>query len=217
MPIFVLDKELEFPSVHLAEPDGLLAIGGDLSVERLLVAYQSGIFPWYEGEYILWWSPDPRFILIPQELIVHKSMKALLRKNIFRFTVNTAFLEVISNCKMISRRDQAGTWISEEMRAAYMRLHTLGYAHSAETWQNGELVGGLYGVRIGNVFFGESMFSKISNASKYAFINYVQQLKKEGVKLIDCQVYTEHLESLGARMIDRNEFIELLKNYTGEG
>jgi leucyl/phenylalanyl-tRNA--protein transferase len=207
MPLFALDQEMNFPPVALAEPDGLLAIGGDLSKERLLLAYRNGIFPWYEGRHILWWSPDPRFVLFPDELKVSKSMRQLIRRDTFVFTVNRAFGEVIANCKTIARRGQDGTWITEEVKDAYGRLHKEGYVHSAEAWLNGELVGGLYGVRLGKVFFGESMFSKYSNASKYAFIRYVEQLRSEGVELIDCQVYTEHLESLGARMIPRSEFI----------
>jgi leucyl/phenylalanyl-tRNA---protein transferase len=211
MPLFALDKELLFPPPHLSEPDGLLAIGGDLSKERLLLAYRSGIFPWYEGEYILWWSPDPRFVLFPDELKVSKSMKALLRRNVFRFTINAAFDQVISNCQSIRRKEQAGTWITNDVLDAFNALHKEGYAHSAEVWLNNELVGGLYGVRMGNAFFGESMFSRISNASKYAFICYINQLVQEGVELIDCQVYTEHLESLGARMIAREDFLRLLR------
>lgn len=210
MSLFALDKELIFPPVHLAEPDGLLAVGGDLSVERLLLAYKSGIFPWYEGKYILWWSPDPRFVLYPPELRVSKSMKSILKKNAFRFSLNTAFTEVIDNCKTITRRGQSGTWISQDVKDAYTRLHKLGYAHSAEAWNNDTLVGGLYGIRMGKIFFGESMFSKESNASKYAFIRLVEHLQNDGVELIDCQIYTEHLESLGARMIPRTQFIEIL-------
>lgn len=211
MPLFALDKELIFPPVRLAEPDGLLAVGGDLSQERLLLAYRNGIFPWYEGKHILWWSPDPRFVLFPEELNVSKSMRQLLKRNAFEFTVNKAFESVISNCKTIARRGQESTWITDEVKTAYINLHKTGYAESAEVWQNNELVGGLYGVRSGRVFFGESMFSKVSNASKYAFISYVHHLKSENVALIDCQVYTEHLESLGARMIARKEFLILLE------
>jgi leucyl/phenylalanyl-tRNA--protein transferase len=207
MPLFALEQELLFPPVALAEPDGLLAIGGDLSTERLLLAYRSGIFPWYEGKHILWWSPDPRFVLFPDELKVSKSMRQLIRRDAFAFTVNSAFEAVIANCKTIARPGQDGTWITEEVREAYGKLHRMGIVHSAEAWYEGELVGGLYGVRLGRAFFGESMFSKQSNASKYAFIRYVEQLRSEGVELIDCQVYTEHLESLGARMIPREEFI----------
>lgn len=209
MPIFALDKELIFPPVDMAEPDGLLAIGGDLSYERLLLAYKKGIFPWYEGKTILWWCPDPRFVLFPSELKVSKSMKPLLNGNKFQFKTNTAFKEVIGNCKTISREGQKGTWITNAVKDAYIDLHEKGIAHSAETWENGELIGGLYGIRLGKVFFGESMFSQKSNASKFAFIKYVQQLIQEGVEIIDCQVYTEHLESLGARMIPREEFIRL--------
>ena len=211
MPLFALDKQLVFPPVHLAEPDGLLAVGGDLSADRLLLAYRSGIFPWYEGEHILWWCPDPRFVLSPKELKISKSMSVLLKKSAFEFTINKAFTQVINQCKTISRKEQDGTWITDDVKRAYTRLHELGFAHSAEVWQDGELAGGLYGIRLGKMFFGESMFSKKSNASKYAFISYVQQLKSEGVELIDCQVHTEHLESLGAKMIDRSEFISLLR------
>ena len=214
MPLFALDKQITFPPVHLSEPDGLLAVGGDLSTERLLMAYRSGIFPWYEGEHILWWCPDPRFILFPDELKVSKSMKVLLKRQVFEFTINKAFTEVINNCKTIPRKEQDGTWITDDVKKAYTRLHQLGFAHSAEVWQNGLLVGGLYGVRLGRIFFGESMFSKTSNASKYAFISYIQHLKTEGVQLVDCQVYTEHLESLGAKMIPRQIFMQELARHT---
>jgi leucyl/phenylalanyl-tRNA--protein transferase len=175
------------------------------------LAYRTGIFPWYEGDHILWWSPDPRFVLFPADLKISKSMRVLLKRNAFEFTVNEAFTAVINSCKTISRKEQDGTWITDEVKKAYTRLHELGYAQSAEVWQNGELAGGLYGIRLGKVFFGESMFSKQSNASKYAFISYVQQIKTEGVQLIDCQVYTEHLQSLGANMISRDIFISLLR------
>ena len=212
MPLFFINKELVFPPVELAEPDGLLAVGGDLSTERLVLAYRSGIFPWYEGEHILWWCPDPRFVLFPEELSISKSMRSVINKNTFTFTTNQAFTEVITNCKRIARKDQDSTWITDEVRNAYIQLHNKGIAHSAEAWYDGKLVGGLYGVRLGKVFFGESMFSHVSNASKFAFISYVQQLINENVKLIDCQVYTEHLESLSARMIPRKEFVEMLQN-----
>lgn len=214
MPLFALDKELIFPPVYLAEADGLLAVGGDLSAKRLLLAYRSGIFPWYEGEHILWWCPDPRFVLFPEELKISKSMRQLLKKDAFDFTINRAFSQIIGNCKTIARREQASTWITNEVKEAFIHLHQLGFAHSAEVWQDGELVGGLYGVRLGNIFFGESMFSKQSNASKYAFIKYVEFLKTENVVMVDCQVYTEHLESLGARMIPRDEFIQLVESNT---
>jgi leucyl/phenylalanyl-tRNA---protein transferase len=212
MPLFALGNELVFPPVHLSEPDGLLAMGGNLSTERLLLAYRNGIFPWFDGNTPLWWCPDPRFVLFPQELKVSKSMKQVIKKNSFSFTVNKAFAAVINHCKTSPRKDQDGTWITDEVKAAYIRLHQLGYAHSAEAWSKGELVGGCYGIRIGRVFFGESMFSKTPNASKFAFISYADMLTKEGVALIDCQVYTPHLESLGARMIDRTLFIQLLKD-----
>lgn len=212
MPLFSINKELVFPPVELAEPDGLLAVGGDLSTERLLLAYRSGIFPWYEGDHILWWCPDPRFVLFPQELVVSKSMRSVIKKNTFSFTINQVFAEVINNCKRIARKDQDSTWITDEVKNAYIELHKKGFAHSAEAWQDGKLVGGLYGVRLGNVFFGESMFSHVSNASKFAFISYIEQLISEGVQLIDCQVYTEHLESLGARMISRKRFMELISD-----
>jgi len=215
MPIFLLDEQLLFPPVQLAEPDGLLAIGGDLSIERLLLAYRHGIFPWYEGKHILWWCPDPRFVLFPSALKESKSMRQLFRRGAFDLRVNTDFAGVIARCKTTARRGQEGTWITDEVKEAYIRLHKAGYAHSAEAWLNGELVGGLYGVRMGRIFFGESMFSQVSNASKYAFIGFVQQLREEGVALIDCQVYTEHLESLGAQMIPRGEFIQYLDGLTG--
>lgn len=213
MSLFILNPELIFPPVELAEPDGLLAVGGDLSTERLLLAYRQGIFPWYEGQHILWWCPDPRFVLFPAELRESKSMKQLLKRDVFEFRINTDFTGVITNCKTVARRGQESTWITDEVRAAYTRLHHAGYAHSAEAWQDGKLVGGLYGIRLGKVFFGESMFSTVSNASKYAFISYVHRLREEGIELIDCQVYTEHLESLGAKMIPRNDFTALLKQY----
>lgn len=212
MPLFALDAELKFPPVHLAEPDGLLALGGDLSTERLLLAYKSGIFPWYEGEDILWWCPNPRFILLPHELKINKAIKPLLKREEFKFTINQAFKEVINHCKEIKRPGQEGTWITDEVERAYCKLYELGYAHSAEVWKNDKLVGGLYGIRLGKVFFGESMFSNVSNASRYAFIRYVQFLKDEGVALIDCQVYTEYLESLGAKMINREDFINQLND-----
>ncbi|MCC6287026.1 MAG: leucyl/phenylalanyl-tRNA--protein transferase [Chitinophagaceae bacterium] len=211
MSVFALKNELIFPPVQLAEPDGLLAMGGDLSAERLLLAYRSGIFPWYEGDVPLWWSPDPRFVLFPDELKVSRSMQQLIKKEQFRFTINQNFKAVIHNCKNIPRGNQHGTWITDEVERAYTGLHEKGFAHSAEAWLGDELVGGLYGIRLGKAFFGESMFSQISNASKYAFIRYVQQLQSENVALIDCQVYTAHLESLGAAMISRQKFMQLLK------
>lgn len=209
--MFILNSELYFPPVDTADEDGFLAAGGDLSAERLLLAYQSGIFPWFsEGDPICWWSPDPRFVLYPQEIKISSSMKTVLQNGRFRFTINKAFERVIQNCKTASRPGQDGTWISHDMQKAYISLHELGHAHSAEAWHNGELVGGLYGIRMGNIFFGESMFSLQSNASKFAFIKYVQQLQRENVQLIDCQLHTPHLQSLGANMIPRKLFTEIL-------
>lgn len=214
MVIFALKHNiLKFPPVHLAEPDGLLAIGGDLSVERLVLAYQNGIFPWYEGDVIQWWCPHPRFVLFPDELKINKTSKTVLNNTFFEFTINRSFKEVIHQCKTIKRPGQTGTWITDEVETAYCKMHELGYAHSAEVWSGNQLVGGLYGIRLGKVFFGESMFSKESNASRFAFLKYVQYLKEEGVQLIDCQVYTEYLESFGARMIEREQFLSLLKSY----
>ena len=212
MPVFALDEELLFPPVDLAEPDGLLAIGGDLSVERLLLAYRSGVFPWYEGEHILWWCPDPRFVLFPPELKVSKTMKRLIRKNVFDFTINKAFKEVIHECKKIKRPGQQGTWITPEMYAAYVEFHRLGYAHSAEAWHNGVLVGGIYGVDAGGAFAGESMFHLESNASKFALLHLVEHLAAHGLDWLDIQVMTPHLESFGARPIPRSEFLQRLSS-----
>lgn len=212
MPLFALDNELLFPPPSLAEPDGLLAMGGDLSPERLLLAYQNGIFPWYEGSPILWWCPDPRFVLFPKDIKIHKNIRRMMRSNEFEFTINKAFPQVIHNCKKIYRPGQDGTWITNEVEKAYIKMHELGYATSAEVWKEGELVGGVYGMKLGKVFFGESMFSKVTNASRLAFITYVKLLQEEGIELIDCQVYTEYLESLGAKMIERKGFIRLLKS-----
>jgi len=211
MPLHILDSRIWFPPVTEALEDGLLAIGGDLSTERLLQAYRQGIFPWYDGDVPLWWCPDPRFVLYPHQLRISKSMQQLLKQHKFHFTINQAFEQVIKQCMLIPRPGQDGTWINKDVIRAYTTLHYQGLAHSAEVWLNDQLVGGLYGVRLGKLFFGESMFSLVSNASKYAFISYVQQLIQEGVVLIDCQVYTQHLESLGAGMISRGEFIRLLQ------
>jgi leucyl/phenylalanyl-tRNA--protein transferase len=212
MPVFTLTKELIFPPVSFAEPDGLLAIGGDLSPKRLLLAYSNGIFPWYDEKPILWWCPDPRFVLFPGELKISKSIKPLLNRNEFEFTVNQAFSQVIRQCKKIARPGQQGTWITTAIEKAYIKMHELGYALSAEVWKDDQLVGGLYGIRLGKVFFGESMFSQTSNASRYAFIKYVTMLKQEGVQLIDCQVHTDYLESMGARMIQGAAFQSLLRS-----
>ncbi len=213
MSLYILSNEYVFPPVHNAGENGLIAVGGDLSPGRLLAAYRAGIFPWYDDKddhVILWWSPDPRFVLFPAELKIHKSVKAMLQRDEMQFSMNTAFNEVIRQCKIIKRPGQQSTWITGGMETAYLKMHELGFAHSAEVWQNGVLTGGLYGIRIGQVFFGESMFSKISNASRFAFIRYVQYLQQQGVRLIDCQVHTAYLESFGARMIKRKKFINLL-------
>ncbi len=213
MALAVLNENLWFPNPDEALEDGLLAIGGNINIERILLAYRNGIFPWYNDDVPLWWHPNPRFVLFPTELKVSKSMKQLLAKNTFSFKINVSFNNVIIHCKNINRNEQDGTWINDEFVEVYNKLHKLGFAYSAETWQNNKLIGGLYGIKIGNIFFGESMFSLKSNASKFAFINFVDFLKKEGVVIIDCQVYTEHLESLGARMIVRNEFMKILQNH----
>ena len=211
MPLPVLTDELWFPPVENAAADGLLAVGGKLETERLLLAYRSGIFPWFnEDEPPLWWCPNPRCVIFPDELYISKSMQQLLKRKTFSVTVNRNFTAVIQQCAA-TREEQQGTWITTDIEKAYTALHRLGFAVSIEAWQHNELVGGLYGIRMGNIFFGESMFSKVSNASKYAFISYVQQLKKEAVVLIDCQIHTPHLESLGARMIPRDAFLEIVK------
>ncbi|WP_016988591.1 leucyl/phenylalanyl-tRNA--protein transferase [Flavobacterium sp. ACAM 123] len=210
--MFYLSQELFFPPVSHTSSHGIVALGGDLSAERLKLAYKSGIFPWFEdGEPITWWSPDPRMVLFLDELVVSKSMRNILNRNIFTVTFNQNFREVISNCQNIKRDGQDGTWITNDMIEAYCKLNELGIAKSIEVWQNQELVGGLYGIDLGRVFCGESMFSKVSNASKVAFIALVNQLKKENYSLVDCQVYNPHLESLGCREIDRTEFMELLQ------
>ena len=213
LKMYHLSEVLFFPPVSEADYDGVLAIGGDLSTERLQLAYRSGIFPWFnEGEPIVWWSPDPRMVLFLDELIVSKSMRNILNRNSFKVTFNQNFRDVISNCQKIKRDGQNGTWISNNMIEAYCKLHEMGFAKSVEVWENNELVGGLYGVDLGHVFCGESMFSKVSNASKVAFIALVTQLKKENYKLLDCQVYNPHLESLGCREIERDIFMEILES-----
>ena len=212
MPVSILDDKLWFPSAENATEDGLLAIGGDLSEERLLLAYRKGIFPWFEDKLPLWWCPDPRFVLFPENLQISKSMQQVLRSNRFQFKINSSFENVIHYCKTANGRNEA-TWITDDVEQAYINLYKKGYAHSAEAWHNNELVGGLYGIKLGKIFFGESMFSLLSNASKFAFINYIYQLDKEGIVLIDCQLYSSHLESLGAQMISRSFFLDLLKVY----
>ncbi|NRD19109.1 leucyl/phenylalanyl-tRNA--protein transferase [Winogradskyella eckloniae] len=205
----ILTKNIEFPDISEAAADGLLAVGGDLSTERLLHAYNKGIFPWFDpAEPILWWSPDPRFVLFPKDLKVSKSMKQILKKSSFKVTINKAFKDVIENCAQAKRKNQYGTWITKEMINAYLKLHKLGYAKSIEVWQNNKLVGGLYGIETNDsVFCGESMFAKVSNASKVGFITFIQNSQ---YKIIDCQLHTKHLESLGAQHISRAEFVNYL-------
>ena len=217
MPIFRLPEEVAFPPVELAEPDGLLAVGGDLGRERVLAAYRLGIFPWYsEGSPILWWSPDPRLVLLPEELKVSRSLARLLRRETFQITFDTAFHDVISSCAEVHHNDDGGTWITDEMIEAYTDLHRRGHAHSVESWLNDELVGGLYGLAIGGAFFGESMFNRRANASKVAFVHLVRKLAAESCSLIDCQITTEHLVSFGAREVPREEFLSLLGEAVGE-
>jgi len=211
--LYFLSKALFFPPVSEADEDGILAVGGDLSPERLLLAYKNGIFPWFESDDpILWWSPDPRMVLFFDELVISKSMRNILNRNIFKVTFNQNFREVISNCKNMKRNGQSGTWITNDMTQAYIRLHELGIAKSVEVWENDLLVGGLYGVDLGDIFCGESMFSKVSNASKVAFIALAKQLYDENYKLLDCQVYNDHLATLGCREIERENFMRILKD-----
>lgn len=208
--IFKLDERIIFPDPALAEPDGLLAIGGDLSTQRLLLAYSNGIFPWYsDDDPILWYSPHERFVLFADEVIITRSMQKVLRCSRFTITLNTCFEQVITACATAPRPGQDGTWITHDMQQAYLTLHNQGHAHSVEVWQDGVLVGGMYGVPMGRVFCGESMFSKVSNASKAALI----WLCNSGdYDMIDCQVYTDHLASMGARMIPREDFMALLRD-----
>ena len=207
--IFRLSEELVFPNPNLAEEDGLLAIEGDLSTERLLLAYKNGIFPWFgDDSPILWYSPKMRFVLFPNEIKISKSMQQLMKSRKYKITINTAFEKVINACADVKRPDQESTWITTEMKQSYIKLHQLGYVHSVETWENDQLIGGLYGVMINQVFCGESMFSYQSNASKMALIWLCQNIE---LKLIDCQIHSNHLATLGARMIDRESFMSFLK------
>lgn len=210
--MYFLSKDLYFPPVQQASPEVIVAIGGDLSPERLTLAYRSGIFPWFEDdEPILWWSPPDRMVLFLDELKVSKSMRNIINRKQFRVTFNTSFKEVIGNCRNIKREGQPGTWITDDMTEAYCTLHELGMAKSVEVWQEDELVGGLYGIDLGHIFCGESMFSKVSNTSKIAFIALAKQLQLANYRLLDCQVHNDHLESLGAREIPREDFLEILK------
>lgn len=208
-----IDGDCDFPPLKnaLTEPNGLVAIGGDLSPQRLLSAYRQGIFPWFsDGEPILWWSPDPRMVLYPDELKISSSLKKTLKKQLFELRFNTAFREVITACSSTPRGEQNGTWITKDIIDAYCALHEAGFAISAETWLNGQLVGGCYGVKIGHMFYGESMFHHVTDASKVAFVSLVEYLKTQGVGMIDCQMKTGHLASFGAREISRDEFINQL-------
>jgi leucyl/phenylalanyl-tRNA--protein transferase len=211
MPVFRLPEEPLFPPAHLASEGGLLAVGGDLSLERLLLAYRQGIFPWYsEGEPILWWSPDPRLILHPQAIRISRSLKRTLNKAMFRVTMDRAFEQVIQACARLRMESGESTWIVEDMVQAYCRLHKDGFAHSVEAWQGKELAGGLYGVSLGGCFFGESMFTRVSNASKVAFVHLARQLSDWSFTLIDCQVTTGHLMRFGAREVPRPAFLDML-------
>ncbi len=209
-----MDEEVvyDFPEPGAGDEHGLVAIGGNLSFGTLMNAYRKGIFPWFNPQEIIqWFSPDPRFVLFPNKIKISHSMRNVFNKHLFKFTVDKAFKEVVQGCRFAKRKQENQTWIGDKIEIAYNDLFERGFAHSAEAWQNNKLVGGLYGVLIGKVFFGESMFADKSNASKFAFINWVQTLQKNGIELIDCQVYTKHLESLGAEFISKNEFNLLLK------
>ena len=216
MPVFRLDDRLVFPPVHLAE-DGLLALGGDLRPERLLLGYTQGIFPWYaENLPILWHSPDPRMVMTTRDLIIQRSLRKTIKRAPFRLTMDTAFVDVLRGCADVPRPGQTGTWLIPEMIDAYKKLHELGFAHSVEAWQGEELVGGLYGVSLGGAFFGESMFAKGPDASKIAFVASVRQLGAWGVELIDCQVHTDHLERFGAHEVTREEYLARLARVLDE-
>jgi len=208
MSIFLLSDKIAFPHSHLAQKDGLLAVGGDLSQDRLLLAYKMGIFPWYsDSEPILWWSPDPRFVLYPDDIKISKTLKKIIQKDIFHITIDQAFSQVITSCARIRLQNNEGTWIDKDMIKAYCKLHESGFAHSVEAWHEGELAGGLYGVSLGRCFFGESMFTRISNASNVAFVFLVEYLKSLSFDMIDCQVSTEHLVRFGAKEIPREQFL----------
>lgn len=209
--MYLLNQEIYFPPLYTTHPSGIIAIGGDLSVERLLLAYRSGIFPWFEdGEPITWWSPPKRMVCYPDKYKPSKSLRNILNRNIFEVSFNTCFEQVIRNCQTTKREGQNGTWITDDMADAYIRLHKMGHAKSVEVWQNNELVGGLYGIDLGNIFCGESMFSKVSNASKIAFHYLAEKAKRDNYSLIDGQIYNEYLEQLGFTEIDREDFVRFL-------
>ena len=211
--MYLLTKELYFPPVEEASYEGVLAIGGDLSIERLMLAYSNGIFPWFNDEEpILWWSPPERMVVNPLDYKISKSLRNIINRNIFDVTLNKNFEGVISNCQSITRKGQNGTWITDDIIQSYPQLHKLGKVMSFEVWQNNELVGGLYGVDLGHVFCGESMFSKVPNASKVAFVKLLEYLKQNNYKLLDCQVHNDHLEKLGAFEVSRESFMMILKS-----
>ena len=212
MPVFLLSDTIEFPTPHLASEDGLLAVGGDLSQERLLLAYRMGIFPWFSNnEPILWWSPDPRLVLYPHEIKISKTLRKIIKKDVFSVTMDLAFSEVINQCAQVRVQKNEGTWIVKDMIDAYCNLHEAGFAHSVEVWHQGYLAGGLYGVSLGKCFFGESMFTRISNASNVGLVKLVEHLKELSFDMIDCQVPTEHLTRFGARQIPRIRFLNQLE------
>ncbi len=214
MSVYQLSDELVFPHPKLANDNGLLAVGGDLSPERLILAYSNGIFPWYvEGEPVLWWSPDPRLVLFPNEFKRHKSLRQIVNNNRFQITMDKAFNDVIKQCRTTKRKGQTDSWITANMQKAYLKLYELHVAHSVETWKNGKLVGGLYGILLGKVFFGESMFHTEDNASKVAFWHLIDRLLELDVKIVDAQQDTPHLRSLGARLISRKKFLSYLNKY----
>ena len=212
MPVFLLSDEIAFPSPHFASKEGLLAVGGDLSQKRLLMAYRMGIFPWFsDNEPIMWWSPDPRLVLFPEEIRISKTLRKIIKKKRFRVTMDTAFVQVINHCAQVRLQNNQETWIVKEMIDAYCKLHEAGFAHSVEAWHKGELAGGLYGVSLGRCFFGESMFTQVSNASNIALVKLVEYLISFSFDMLDCQVTTEHLIRFGAKEIERVRFLEQLK------
>ncbi|HMT96781.1 MAG TPA: leucyl/phenylalanyl-tRNA--protein transferase [Ferruginibacter sp.] len=211
MSIPMLTGELKFPPVSQTSSDGILAMGGDVTPQRILLAYRQGIFPWYEENMpVYWYYPNPRFVLFPQKLRMSKTVTSLIKKKSFEITMNQNFTSVIENCKNLERRNQLGTWITNDLMNTFVQLHKMGVAHSVEVWQRDELVGGLYGIKMGRVFFGESMFSIVSNASRFGFVKYVQLLQSEGIQMIDCQVYTDYLASMGAELVPAEKFTEFI-------
>jgi leucyl/phenylalanyl-tRNA---protein transferase len=212
MPFFRLSEKLDFPPAHFARSDGLLCVGGDLSSKRLILAYENGIFPWYsENEPLLWWSPDPRLVLFPDNIHISQSLKKKIKKSPFDIKIDNSFEQTIRSCALVRKKKNEDTWILPEMVDSYIKLHKLGYAHSIEAWKDNKLVGGLYGVCIGGSFFGESMFSFVSDASKTALVALARLLKKNSFDLIDCQVTTQHLLDMGAAEIPRSEFLDIIK------